>query len=83
MIFERKALIEKLQERLAGRIDAAELAQWAFDRFYELDQGMLAVHSGDVDVIADVLDELLFADDARFALDETDLRRLIARLHEP
>jgi len=26
---------------------------------------------------------LLFADDTRFALDETDLRRLIARLQEP
>ncbi|MCS6883190.1 MAG: hypothetical protein RMK84_19295 [Oscillochloridaceae bacterium] len=83
MIFEREALIAKLQERLEGRIDATELAQWAFDRFYELDQGLLAVESGDVDVIADVLDELLFADDTRFALDETDLRRLIARLQEP
>ncbi len=83
MIFERSALIAKLQERLDGRIEAAELAQWAFDRFYELDQGMLAVDAADIDVIADVLDELLFADDTRFALDETDLRRLIARLQEP
>ncbi|MGQ9927026.1 MAG: hypothetical protein ACUVS4_09160, partial [Chloroflexaceae bacterium] len=83
MIFERSALITRLQERLDGHIKAAELAQWAFDRFYELDQGMLAVDATDIDVIADVLDELLFADDPRFALDETDLRRLIARLQEP
>lgn len=83
MIFERSALIAKLQERLDGRIGAAELAQWAFDRFYELDQGMLAVDAADIDVIADVLDELLFADDTRFTPDETDVRRLIARLQEP
>ncbi|MFQ3662720.1 MAG: hypothetical protein SNJ69_10040 [Chloroflexaceae bacterium] len=83
MILERSALIAKLQERLAGQIEAADLARWAFDRFYELDQGMLAVHEADIDVIADVLDNLLFADDTHFALDETDLRRLIARLQEP
>ena len=30
-----------------------------------------------------VRDELMFADDANFALDEADLRRLLGRLHQP
>lgn len=83
MIVSRSALIAKLLDRLAGRIGADTLADWAADLFYALDQGAMAVNPEDAAVIAAVLDDLMFADDASFALDEADLRRLIARLQQP
>jgi hypothetical protein len=83
MIVARTDLITKLEERLAGRSSAAALATWAFDLFYELEQGEAEAAPEDGDAIAAVLDELLFADDERFALEPEDLRRLIARLQQP
>lgn len=83
MIVTRNDMIAKLEDRLAGRIGAAALAAWAFDLFYRLDQDELEVADEDVDAFAAVLDELLFADDERFALDETDFRRLLQRLTQP
>lgn len=83
MIVTRSDVSAKLEARLAGRIDAEALAAWAFDLFYKLDQDELEVADEDVDVIAAVLDELMFADDERFALDEADLRRLFQRLTQP
>jgi hypothetical protein len=83
MIVARTDLITKLEERLAGRVSAAALAHWAFDLFYELEQGGAEVAPEDADAIAVVLDELLFADDERFALEPDELQRLIARLQQP
>ena len=83
MILSRSAVIARLEDRLVGRIDDRELAAWAFDSYYALEQGTLTVDPGEVEPIADVLDDLMFADDPSFALDEADLRRLIARLQEP
>jgi hypothetical protein len=83
MIVARTDVITKLEDRLAGRISADALATWAFDLFYELDQGAGEVAPEDADAIAAVLDELLFADDERFALEPEDLRRLVARLQQP
>lgn len=83
MILLRSAVIEKLEDRLAGQLDASGLAAWAFDSYYAIEQGTTTVEAGDADAIAAVLDDLMFADEPSFALDEADLRRLIARLHEP
>jgi hypothetical protein len=83
MILERSEIIAQIEQRLAEQTSAAMLAEWALDKFYALDQAQLAVAEADSGVIADVLDELMFADDARFALDEADLRRLLARLQSP
>jgi hypothetical protein len=83
MIVTRSDVITKLEDRLAGRLSADTLATWAFDLFYELEQGETEVAPEDADSIAAVLDELLFADDERFALDLDDLRRLVARLQQP
>ena len=79
----RTDVITKLEERLDGRISAATLAAWAFDLFYELEQGEAAVAPEDAEPIAAVLDELLFADDNRFALGPDELRSLVARLQPP
>ena len=80
MILTRSELIIQLEARLAGQISAKSLAAWAFDQFYALEQATLMVDEADGDVIAEVLDALMFADAPSFALDETDLRRLLARL---
>lgn len=83
MILARSAVITKLEEGLTGTIDAGGLAAWAFDCYYAIEQGQLRVEPADTDLIAAILDELMFADEPSFALDEADLRRLIARLQEP
>jgi hypothetical protein len=80
MILARNDIIVKLEECLAGQISAASLATWAFDLFYAIEQDEIAVDETDSDVIAEVLDDLMFADDPSFVLDEADLQRLIARL---
>ena len=82
MIVTRTDIITKLEDRLAGRIGAESLATWAFDLFYDMEQGEAEVDPGDADAIAAVLDELLFADDERFALDDAELRRLVVRLQQ-
>jgi hypothetical protein len=83
MIVPRSDVTAKLEDRLAGRIGAEALAAWAFDLFYEIDQGEKSVAEADADVIAAVLDELMFADDDSFALEAADLRRLLDRLQQP
>jgi hypothetical protein len=82
MILARSAVIAKLEDRLAGRIDDAGLAAWAFDAYYAIEQAELEVEAADAEPIAEALDDLMFADEPSFALDEADLRRLIARLQE-
>lgn len=77
----RSEIITKIDEQIAGRLSAAALANWAFDMFYAIEQG--EVTEADSDLVVDVLDELMFADEALFALGEADLRRLIARLEQP
>lgn len=79
----RNDIIAKLNARLRGQLSHAALAAWAFDLFYAIDQGEEQIATEDSDVIADILDELIFTDEAPFALDEADLHRLIARIEQP
>lgn len=83
MIVPRSDVIERIEARLAGRLSDAALAGWAFDLFYEIDQGQREVAEGDAEAIGLALDELMFADEESFALDEADLRRLLDRLQQP
>jgi len=76
----RADVIAGIEEHLAGSLSAAALAAWAFDRFYAHDMGEEEFSEKDAEVIAAVLDDLMFADDAAFALDEPALRTLITRL---
>jgi hypothetical protein len=75
----RDSLIDLIAQRLAGTIDDVALAKQAFDRFYELelDDADLDEH---VPQLAAVLDELMFADEPDFALEEAELARLRAQL---
>lgn len=72
-----------IEDHLAGRATHEQLTGWAFDRFYAIEQGEDEVEEADAEPIGAALDDLMFADDESFALDEADLRRLIARLQQP
>lgn len=74
------ALIEQIEARLAGRLDDAALAAWAFDRFYAEELGEEEYAAGAEQAIADALDALMFGDDPSFRLDEEELRALAAQL---
>jgi hypothetical protein len=76
----RAAVIAQIEERLAGRLDDAGLAAWAFDRFYAQELGQEDYELGAEPVIADALDMLMFDDDPGFRLDQEELRDLIVRL---
>ena len=80
MIVTRNDVRNQLEQYLAGALNAEQLAGWAFDRFYALEQGAESVEAADAEVIAATLDELMFADAAPFALTAEDVQRLIARL---
>jgi hypothetical protein len=76
----RAALITRIEDRLAGRLDGAAIAAWAFDRFYAEELGQEQYEAGAESVIAETLDTLMFDDDPGFRLDEEELRALIAQL---
>jgi hypothetical protein len=79
-ILTRTAVIAKIEDRLAGRIDDSALAAWAFDRFYTQELGQEDYEAGAERVIADALDALMFDDDPGFRLAQEELRALIAQL---
>lgn len=83
MIVRRDDVIAMIEDYLAGRSSQEQLAGWAFDRFYAIEQGEEEVDEADAEPIGAALDDLMFADDESFALDEADLRRLIAGLQQP
>jgi hypothetical protein len=74
------AVIARIEDRLAGRLDDSALAAWAFDRFYAQELGQEDYQAGAEPLIADALDALMFDDDPGFQLDQEELRALIARL---
>jgi hypothetical protein len=76
-------VIAQLQRRLDGQLSEAQLAEWAFARFYAVELGNEALETYGAQAIAAVLDDLMFAtDDPSFALDDEALRGLIARLEQ-
>jgi hypothetical protein len=76
----RAAVIGQIEARLAGQLDDATLAAWAFDRFYAAELGKEHYESGAEPAIADALDVLMFDDDPGFQLDVEELRALAAQL---
>ena len=79
-VITRTAVARQIEARLAGRLDDAALAAWAFDRFYAEELGDETYESSAEEVIADALDALMFDDDPGFRLDEAEMRALLARL---
>ncbi|GIV96922.1 MAG: hypothetical protein KatS3mg057_1579 [Herpetosiphonaceae bacterium] len=83
MILTREAVIAKIEERLAGRLSDAQLAAWAFDQSYAYEVEEIDYEEGAEELIDEVLDELMFADDPAFQLDEEELRELQKLLRIP
>ena len=79
-IVTRAAVITQIEDHLAGKLIAAALAAWAFDRFYAVELGQEQLETGAETGIADALDTLMFDDDPTFRLDAEELRALIAQL---
>jgi len=79
-ITTRAAIVKRIEARLLGQLTDADLAAWAFERFYAEELGSEAYEAGAEVAIADVLDALMFADDPGFRLVEEELRALIAQL---
>ncbi len=80
MILNRQDLLLQLEDRLAGRISAETIADWALERFYGIEQGTYQVAENDAALISQLLDHMMFADTPSFTLDEAALRQMIARL---
>jgi hypothetical protein len=62
-ITTRAAIAERIEAHGAGQITNSALAQWAFDRFYAEELGNEAYEAGAEDLIAAVLDTVMFGDD--------------------
>ena len=73
-------MVARIEARLAGELDDAALAAWAFNRFYAQELGEEEYEPGAESRIADALDALMFDDDPGFRHDEEELRALIAQL---
>ncbi len=76
----RQQLIERL--RAVGDTPAAlrALPAWAFEQFYAAEEGRIGLEPGYRRAISTALDDLMFADDATFALASDDITRLIRSL---
>lgn len=79
----RVDLATHIAARLAGRMDNAQLATWAFDCLYTVELGSATIEVGAEELIADVLDQLMFSDDPHCALSEQELHTLAVRLQIP
>lgn len=70
----------QIQARRDGQVTDAALAAWAFKMFYDEDMGLLELEQDAEEEIREVLDTLMFADDATFALDDAALDELLKRI---
>ena len=76
----RAAVRVEIERFLQGTRTRKALAAWAFDQFGDEADGMLSYEVGMEDVIAEVLDELMWADSAPFVLEAATARELQQRL---
>ena len=76
----RQTLIERLRAARAAPDVARQLPAWAFDQFYAEEEGTLEFEPGYRAIMQAVLDDLMFADSAAFALKDDDIERMIAAL---
>lgn len=73
----------QIEAFVAGTLTSKALAAWAFDTFYDEEEGRLTFEAGYGRAIGSVLDDLMWSDDSAFTIDTTTAQILIARLHEP
>jgi hypothetical protein len=76
----RELVREKLAELRARTLNSTQLAAWAFEQFYKVESGSVRYEPGYEEMLADVIDELIFGDEAGFELGDQDLGALMERL---
>ncbi len=76
----RAEIGEQIDQFVTGRLTARQLAAWAFDHFYQAEEGALIYEVGYEDLIEDVLDALMWGDSPPFVLDVTQAQGLQDRL---
>jgi hypothetical protein len=76
----RQQVIDQLRVALRGELDNRQLAAWAFDQFYAIEEGGVEIEPGYRRMIGSVLDDLMFADQPGMALSSDDLTALIAQI---
>ena len=76
----RADILEQLERYLGGSLNQNALAAWAFKQFADEEEELLVYEPGCEDVISEVLDELMWADAAPFALDPATAQALAERL---
>ena len=79
-ILHREQVAAVIQARLDGKLTNAQLSKWAFDQFYKIEVEELQYEDEYDALLSEILDELMFADEASFQLEEQDLRMLARRL---
>lgn len=79
-VLTRQQVIDQLRALEHNRLDAQQLAAWAFDQFYGEESGALVYESGYRAALAGVLDDLMFADQPGFQVSVADAQHMIARL---
>lgn len=76
----RQILLEHLRAARATPGGIRQLPAWAFDQFYAVEEGKLELEQGYRGIISRTLDNLMFGDEAAFALTTDDVDQLIRKL---
>lgn len=76
----RAHVADRITDRLTRTFSDAQLSKWAFDQFYKIELETLQLEEPYAELLAEIIDELMFADEPGFQLADADLQALVARL---
>ncbi len=79
-ILTRAEVREQVEQYLAGSLTPDTLAGWAFKQFADQEEEFLVYEPDHEELITEILDELMWADAAPFALDLSTAQTLVERL---
>lgn len=79
-ILTRTAIREQIARYQSGALNGTALAAWAFKQFADQEDELLAYEPDHEDLIADVIDDLMWTDAAPFALDAATAQAFAERL---
>jgi hypothetical protein len=79
-VLTRAEVREQIERFVAGSVSGTALAAWAFKQFADEEEELLAYEAGSEESIAEVLDDLIWADASEFALDAAAAQALAERL---
>lgn len=79
-ILTRTTIREQIARFQSGTLTGTALAAWAFKQFADQEEELLEYEPDHEELIADVLDDLMWTDAAPFALDAATAQALAERL---